>query len=132
VNRVGIKKDGSTPSKILIDYRFDAENLTYQNGDTTLEWSIQKPSTWGKPFNVRNISGDSIVTISDVELLSGNNFNIYVVYALPLKLKQNEVKNKDAIMIKINTQNLNPGTYIDKIIINKDTTLGFYVRVKVF
>jgi len=54
MNKVGVKKDGNSLLPELIEFRFDADFLTYQNGDSTTIWNILLPFTWAKTFNPNN------------------------------------------------------------------------------
>jgi hypothetical protein len=130
LNKVGVKKDGNSLNPILIEFRFDLDGLTFYNGDTTKLWSVIKPSIWAKTFNIRFLGNDSL-KIYNVSMLKTNDFNVFALNSLPIILKPNEIKPEDVIMIELKTLNLLPGIYIDKIIINNDPNIGFFISIKV-
>jgi hypothetical protein len=117
-------------SKWII-YRFATEVLSYKNNDTTFLWSTLIPSNWAKNFNIVNSFQDSILEISSVKLLDGTNFSITPYSSLPLKLIPNQSNTKNLIFVYLDTKNLTQGIYIDKIILNNNPNIGFYIRVNV-
>ncbi len=130
MNKVGIKKDGNSINPALVEFRFDLDGLTFHSGDTTNLWSVAKPSTWAKTFNIKYLGNDSL-KINDLDFLYLKVFTVYPLGSLPIILKPNEVKPRDVIMLELKTSNLTPGIYIDKVIINKDSNSGFFIRIKV-
>lgn len=130
MNKVGIKKDGNSINPALVEFRFDLDVLTFHNGDTTNLWSVVKPSTWTKTFNIKYLGNDSL-KVTDIDMMNRKDFNVYALNSLPIILKPNEIKPKDNIMLELKTTNLTPGLYIDKVIINKDSNSGFFIRIKV-
>ncbi len=124
------KDDPQGLSKIL-EYHFLADFKIYRNDDTTNTWSALIPYPWTKTFNLVNVSSDSIVNITDVTLLSGEFFSVYSLNSLPIKLYPNQINSNDQFSIMLRTTNLKPDTYIDKIIINRNKNIGFFVKVTV-
>lgn len=130
LNKVGIKKDGNSFNPILIEFRFDLDGLTYHDGDTTKLWSVIKPTTWAKTFNIRFLGTDSL-KITKISLLKSKEFNVFALNSLPIILKPNEIKTEDVIMIELKTTSLLPGIYLDKVILNNDPNTGFFININV-
>jgi hypothetical protein len=114
-----------------LEYRFKNDALRFYNNDTTVLWSAIKPSNWAKTFYIVNVSTDSIYTITNLKLSDGNSFSISPASSFPIKLLPNQADNKNLILINLNTQNSSPGIYIDKVIVNDNPQIGFYIRVYV-
>lgn len=130
-NVITIEKNGTNGLSNIIEFRFDADFLTFQNDDSTTIWNVNIPFTWAKTFNVVNKSKDTIVHLTDIDLLDGKYFSIYTLNPLPFELFPSQIDPKNLVNIMIKTDKLQPGLYNDKIIINKNKNLGFFIRVKV-
>lgn len=127
-----IQKDDLPGISKQLEYRFTNDKVSFHNNDTTILWTATIPEKWAKYFNIVNISSSSIIEITSLKLSDGKYFTVALVGSMPIQLLPDQANNKNLIAISINTLNLKPGIYIDKIIINDIEQIGFYIRVSVY
>ncbi len=126
------KDDDSTDTiKQDIYFRFEIYSLDYQINDTTLLWTIVKPNTFGRTFNVVNKKSKDNFVINSISVQDGQYFDVVSLLPLPYILEPKTVNSKHELLVTLNTENLSKGIYTDKLIINNDPNLGFYIRVEV-
>ncbi len=130
-NIVADSKDDPQGLAKILEYNFVTDFKIFHNDDTTDVWNAIIPYTWSKTFNIVNVSSDSIINITDVSLMLGDYFSVYSLSSLPITLFPKQINTNDQFSIMLRTTNLKPDTYIDKIIINKNKNIGFFVKVTV-
>lgn len=122
--------DSSTVGwKELMGFRFQSETKIYRNNDTSVVMQAEVPEMWGKYVHIVNLTKDSMFVITDVSLLKGDKFLLDLPKSFPLYIQPYKTENKNAINLKLPTTKVSLGLVEDKIIINKDTNAGIYIRV---
>ena len=114
-----------------IYFKFGLYDLFYNLKDTTKLFETIKPSSFGRNFYIVNNMKDSNFTISSVKLEKSDYFDIWSLTPLPYEIKPYETKTEKLFFIRLVVDTLELGTYIDRIIVNNDPELSFYVRVQV-
>ena len=66
-----------------------------------------------------------------MKLDKGNYFNLWSISQLPYELEPFKTISNKSFLIRLVVDTLELGTYIDRIIVNNDPELSFYVRVQV-
>lgn len=114
-----------------IYFKFGLYDLFYNLKDTTKLFETTKPSSWGLNFYVVNNTADSNFVLKSVKLDKGNYFNLWSISQLPYELEPFKTISNKSFVISLVVDTLEVGTYIDRLIVNNDPELSFYVRVQV-
>ena len=125
------KYPDSSNTRKDIYFRFWADNLNYNLQDTTKLFETTKPNSWGLNFYVVNNTADSNFVLKSVQLDKGNYFDLWSPTPLPYELEPFKTNSNKSFVIRLVVDTLELGTYMDKIIVNNDPELSFYVRVQV-
>lgn len=125
------KYPDSSNTRKDIYFRFWANDLNYNLQDTTKLFETTKPSSWGLNFYVVNNTADSNFVLKSVKLDKGNYFNLWSISQLPYELEPFKTISNKSFVISLVVDTLEVGTYIDRLIVNNDPELSFYVRVQV-
>lgn len=123
--------DTTNPNSTNIYFRYDLFSLNYAINDTTLLWPIKQPSGFGRTFNVVNTDSLENYVVNSISLEDGDYFEVSSLLPLPYILTPKTVSTKQEFIVILKTENLKKGIYIDKIIINKNKDIGYYIRVNV-
>jgi hypothetical protein len=131
-NRVEIIDSTSLSWKDYIEFKFDNDFISYYNNDSSEFFEIIRPSTFGKPFSITNNYHDSTIILNNVKLKDGSLFSLNHNYSFPLLLKPHNSGAECVFLLSFDSNKLPEGIYYDKVIINNDENIGFYVRVIVY
>jgi len=125
------KYPDSSNTRKDIYFRFWADDLNYNLQDTTKLFETTKTSSWGLNFYIVNNTLDSNFVLKSVKLEKGNYFDLWSPNSLPYELEPFKTNSNKSFVISLVVDTLELGTYIDRIIVNNDPELSFYVRVQV-
>ncbi|MDX9790398.1 MAG: hypothetical protein WC313_08475 [Candidatus Kapaibacterium sp.] len=114
-----------------ISFYFPNEQLTYFNNDSTSIWQTYRNAAWGKPFYIFNEHDNEPITINSIRLLNEDNFSLVFNWSLPISIYPGEMSSKNLFSLKIKTEDLENGLYLNKVILNNDESAGLYVRVSI-
>lgn len=132
-NTLVVVPKGEQPGLLKwLEYRFANDVLSFVNNDTTALWTVNKTEYWSKNFYIVNVSQDTILNITSIKLMDGKYFIVAPVNSIPMKLSPFQTNTSNLVFISIDTKNLKQGVYSDKIIINDNPNIGFFIRVNVF
>lgn len=112
-----------------VSFYFPNENKSYNINDSTQIWEASKPSVWGKPFYIVNNYVDTVILIQNVSFEIGSRFHLDYSGTFPIIIYPGEMSNKNLFGIKFKIESTYTGSYVDKLILNDESSSGIYVRV---
>lgn len=115
-----------------MEFIFPNNNIALKTGESLPRIFINKSINFTRSFHILNKFKDSIIKITNVELENGFPFEIFTSHNLPVNLPPNQMENSIYFAFKLDSsRTANEGVFNDKIIINNNPSLHFFISVEI-